>query len=85
MNYLADILGMTSTLVMFFMVGTGVLKLFQLATDVREMKDALLDIRRSTKESAHPFAAPTAASGTPTPEELVRSVHAQSYGDEFPL
>jgi hypothetical protein len=91
MGTIADFLGMATTLLMFAMVGAGVMKLFQLATDVREMKEALQDIRRNTQDSMPPSAVSrmltpaTLKPGVPTPEELVRAVHAQSFADdEYP-
>lgn len=90
MGSVSDLLGVGTSLVMFFLVVAGVMKLFQLATDVRELKDVLQDIRRNMKHPApappalpEGFAVPTP--GAPTPEELVRAVHAQTFGDDFPL
>jgi hypothetical protein len=90
MGSVADLLGVGSTLVMFFLVIAGVMKVFQVASDVRELKEVLQDIRRNTQPAVVPaHAAPAAAfsgsGGVPTPEELVRAVHAQSFGDDFPL
>jgi hypothetical protein len=90
MGSVSDLLGVGTSLVMFFLVVAGVMKLFQLATDVRDMKEVLQDIRRNTQQVVPPAAVPAAAftgspSGIPTPEELVRAVHAQSFGDDFPL
>jgi hypothetical protein len=90
MSSVADLLGMGTTLVMFFLIVAGVMKLFQLGSDVRDMKEVLQDIRRNTQHAIPPPAVPAAAfggspSGVPTPEELVRAVHAQSFGDDFPL
>lgn len=85
MSAIPDLLGAGTTLVMFALVVAGVMKLFQLASDVRDMKDVLQDIRRNTQQHAAPSLGAPAASGVPTPEELVRAVHAQSFGDDFPL
>jgi len=86
MNAVSDFLGAGTTFVMFALVVAGVMKLFQLATDVREIKGVLTDIRRNTQDSARlPSVAALGASGVPTPEELVRAVHAQTFGDDFPL
>jgi hypothetical protein len=89
MSSIADFLGAGTTLVMFGLIIAAVVKLFQLASDVHELKDVLQDIRRNTQESVRPFAAVSAVAGVtgapPTPEELVRAVHAQSFGDDFPL
>lgn len=87
MNSLPDFLGAGTTLAMFALIVAAVMKLFQLASDVHELKDALQDIRRNTQQHVAPsLGAPAlGASGVPTPEELVRAVHAQSFGDDFPL
>ncbi|HEY1760277.1 MAG TPA: hypothetical protein VGG72_33190 [Bryobacteraceae bacterium] len=92
MSAIPDILGAGTTLVMFALIVAAVMKLFQVSTEVREMKGVLLEIRRNLQVPAsgqpagqsmgHPS---MGLSGTPTPEELVRAVHAQSFGDDFPL
>jgi hypothetical protein len=89
MNSIPDLLSAATTLVLFALVISAVMKVFQLASDVRDLKDVLHDIRRNMQQ---PHAAPMPAalgmpgvSGVPTPEELVRAVHAQSFGDDFPL
>jgi hypothetical protein len=86
MSSIPDFLGAGTTLVMFAMVAVGVMKLFQLATDVRDLKDVLKDIRRDMQGPVGLPAAPAlGASAVPTPEELVRAVHAQTFGDDFPV
>ncbi len=52
MGSVADLLGVGSTLVMFFLVIAGVMKVFQVASDVRELKEVLQDIRRNTQHPA---------------------------------
>jgi len=89
MSSIPDFLGAGTTLVMFALVIAAVMKIFQLASDVRELKDVLQDIRRNTLESARPPVAVSPMAGLssapPTPEELVRAVHSQTFGDDFPL
>jgi hypothetical protein len=90
MNSIPDLLGAGTTLAVFGLIAAVVMKLFQIASDVRDMKGVLQDIRRNTQDSVRPFAAagavlPGSTPGVPTPEELVRAVHAQSFGDDFPL
>ncbi len=77
MSSIPEFMGAVTTLVMFALVVGCAMKLFQLASDVRELKDVLQDIRRNTAP-ARPLSAKPAlgASGVLTPEELVRAVHA---------
>jgi hypothetical protein len=75
------------SIVLFALLAAGIMKIFQVASDVREMKDAVLDIKRNTQDIPLPVPARQAApqSGPISPEELVRSVNASSYkDDEFP-
>ena len=78
-----DFLGGIDNLVMFFLVVAAVWKLFQMATDLHEIKDALLDIKRNTQEMTPP-AMPSPA-GALSPEELVRQVHQQNFADDTPV
>jgi hypothetical protein len=81
-DLLPALLGSATTLVLFFCVIAGVIKLFQISTDVRELKDVLLDIKRNTQDLsvARPASAP---SGPLSPEALVRAIHAQSDLDSL--
>ena len=74
-----EFLGGIANLVMFFLVVAAVWKLFQIGTDLHEIKDALLDIKRNTQEMTPP---PQASSGGLSPEELVRQVHQQNFSDD---
>jgi hypothetical protein len=86
MSSIPDILGAGTSLVMFGLVIAAVMKLFQVGNEVREMKDVLQEIRRNMQNpTGVPVVQSMGLSGTPTPEELVRAVHAQSFGDDFPL
>ena len=60
----------------------GVMKVFQMSSDLRELKDILHDIKRNTQvvTPVAPAVAPaTPSAGPMSPEALVRAVHAQSY------
>ena len=72
--------GMANIMVLFLVVA-AVWKVFQMSTDVRELKGILKDIKRNTESSSSP--AP-AERGPLTPEELVRQVHAQTFDDDAP-
>jgi hypothetical protein len=74
-------------IVLFILVAAAVMKVFQMASDMRDVKNALLDIKRNTNDVFVPRAPQQAAPapGPISPEELVRAVHARSYKeDEFP-
>jgi hypothetical protein len=81
------------TTLVLSLIGASALKIFQMASDVREVRDLLKEIRRNLQNLAQPPLAQAAVSpgpglppGVPTPEELVRAVHAQNFsGDEFPI
>ena len=52
MSSIPDFLGVGTTLVMFALVVAGVMKVFQIAADVRDLKDVTKDIRRNTQSPA---------------------------------
>jgi hypothetical protein len=141
MTSIQDFLSLATTLAALGLVAAGIMKLFQIAGDLHEMKEVLKDMRRISQglgspvaaavpvtgvaalsavlpsgippapsgipspaasiqpapsnipsaslssEPAQPFSPAGGYAGTPpTPEELVRAVHAQNFsGDEFPL
>lgn len=76
--FLADVTGV----LIFALVAAAVMKIFQIATDIREIKGALQEMKRTAQALA---SAPltSRAMGAPasslSPEELVRVVNAQSY------
>jgi len=67
------------TIVVYAVILAGVYKLFQIATDVGEMKDLLRDIKRNTQEIPAPH--PEATRVSRSPEDLLRSLSAESYPD----
>lgn len=70
-------------IVLFVLVVAGVMKIFQMAGDVRELKETLVEIKRSSQDIPLPIAARQASVPPPmTPEELVRSVHSQRFSDD---
>jgi hypothetical protein len=75
---LVDILPMllssAMTIILFVSVAAGLTKVFQIASDVKELKDGMQEIRRNTARPVMPQPA-----GPLSPEALVRAVHAQSY------
>lgn len=67
------------TVVTYTLVLLSVYRIFQMATDLSEMKQLLKDIRRNTGSAES-----RAVAVTPVPtsaEALVRAVHAASYED----
>jgi hypothetical protein len=101
MASLQDFLGLATTLVVLGVIVAGVMKIFQMASDMQELKEIAKDIRRNTQNASSPIPAASSAyappgyappdyappaPGVPTAEELVRAVHAQDFrGDKFPL
>lgn len=89
--------GMATSLLSMILIVAGVMKLFQIAGDLQEMKKILTELRRSAVDRPLAVSSPAASlpsspasadlpHGGMTPEELVRSVHARNFsGDEFPL
>jgi hypothetical protein len=63
------------TIIGYGMVLFAVYKIFQISTEVTEIKSLLQDIKRNTSS------APPVGSFAHSPESLVRAVHAASYSD----
>jgi hypothetical protein len=63
------------TIIGYAMVLFAVYKVFQISTEVTEIKNLLQDIKRNTS------AAPNPGSFPHSPESLVRAVHSASYSD----
>ena len=63
------------TIIGYGMILFAVYKIFQIGTEVTEIKTLLQDIRRNTS------VAPSTASFPHSPESLVRAVHSASYSD----
>jgi hypothetical protein len=53
MTSFQDFLGLASTLLVLGVIVAGVMKLFQMASDMQELKEILKDIRRSMPGVAH--------------------------------
>ncbi len=68
--------GIGSLVVYGLMIG-AVYKLFQIATDLSEIKDVLHDIKRNTQD-AHPPASWTSPPKQSSPESLMRALAAPS-------
>ena len=88
MSFVADLLGMATTLFIFGLMVANVLKTFQVATEVREIKEAIQELRRNAQNATRPQAGLSnfnaMPQNSPSPEELVRAVNAQSFTDELP-
>ena len=84
MDFLPALLSSATTLILFLCVAAGLMKLFQIAGDLRELKAVLQDIKRNTQDLG--MARPASAPSEPlSPEALVRAVHAQSEADSLTL
>jgi len=85
-EFVLGFLGSAMNIAVLACIVAGVIKLFQMSADLRELKDVLHDIKRNTQAMSPvlPAVAPAAPPVTPpggpmSPEALVRAVHAQSY------
>jgi hypothetical protein len=89
MSIVSYLMSMATTFFILALVMASVIKTFQVATDVREIKDAVQELRRNAQASVRPPSEPTdfeAKHQSPlSPEDLVRAVNAESYGDKFPV
>lgn len=77
----AQILSSALMVIMYALILVSVFKVYQMGTDVAEMKELLRDIKRNTSREAQvPVAAASPVAPPPlSPEALVRAVHAASY------
>jgi hypothetical protein len=62
------------TVILFVSVAAALVKIFQIAADVKELKEGMLELRRNSIRPVMPEPV-----GPLSPEALVRAVHAQSY------
>lgn len=79
MDLLLSMLGTMFSLMAFALIGAGVMKAFQISTDLKEAKDILRDIRRNM--AVAPAMSAPAAPSTQSPHPLVQSVNAASRLD----
>ena len=77
MAIIPEMLSTLMTMVVMGCIIGGVFKLFQIATDLREMKDLLRDIKRNSSDALQPVAAPPPQ--VDSTESLMRAVHGDSY------
>lgn len=83
----ASILSMALTGFVYVLILITVYRIYQMSTDVAEVKQLLKDIKQNTSGQASRSAAPPllpAAAPSPGPtsaEALVRAVHSASYED----
>jgi hypothetical protein len=68
------VLNMVFSVTAYIAVVAGVLKLFQIHTELGEIKDLLRDFKRNTNDPASP-----SISTQESPESLMRAVSAASY------
>jgi hypothetical protein len=62
------------TILVYTVILFGVFKIFQIATDLSEIKEVLKDIKRASEDHS-----PAALSTARSPESLLRAVSAASY------
>ena len=66
------------TVIVYALVLVSIYRVFQLGTEVGEIKELLKDIKNNTAPAGVPMGL-TASSLPESPEALVRAVHASSY------
>lgn len=91
-GFIQEFVGGMMTLVVYGMIFAGVYKVFQISTDLNELKDLLRDIRRNTDSQLSPVAAaksnqpatqvPLPAAGQ-SPEDLLRALREQNYSLDY--
>lgn len=84
MDFFGAFLGEVFSILAFLIICAGIYKVFQVSTDLREIKGLLADIKRNTQGFGMPSTA-RPAPGPMTPEELVRAVHSGAYDESVPL
>jgi hypothetical protein len=73
------LLSSAMTIILFVCVAAGLMKVFQIASDVKELKEGMQELKRNTHALDYLGPMPPAPAGPLSPEALVRAVHAQSY------
>lgn len=63
------------TLVVYAGIVAGIAKIFQISSQLSEMKDLLSDIKRNTQD----YSAPKSPRTPQSPEELARALNAEAY------
>jgi hypothetical protein len=73
------IIGSVTALVVYGLIVAGVIKIFQVHTELHEIKELLRDIRRNTQHGLAPV-----ASNAPyqSPEELIRALHREGAAQQ---
>ena len=69
---------MVMTLIFYGVIAAALYRIYQMGSDVAEIRELLKAIKRNT-ELANPAPAAVAAEAHNSPEALVRAVHAASY------
>ena len=82
-SFFQEIVSGLLTLLVYSLMFAGVYKVFQIATDMGEIKELLRDIRRN---SDHAPAIPARAQAHPSqsPEDLMRALREQNYPLDYP-
>jgi hypothetical protein len=76
LDFLQAALGSIVSITAFALLVAGVLKTFQIATDLGEIKDLLRDIKRNTQDYSAPASKPVSAMD---PEEVLRALRTGDY------
>ena len=79
MEVLPMLLSSAMTILLFASVAAGLIKVFQISADVRELKDIIHEMKRNNLGLGAVRPAQQLPTAPLSPEALVRAVHAQSY------
>jgi hypothetical protein len=82
-DFFSAVIGNLVGIAAFCLLVAGVMKLFQIATTLNEIKESLKGLRRDTSFDAPP-SAKAAASGQPSGEEMLRALDRELHLDEQP-
>jgi len=72
------------TLLVYSLMFAGVYKVFQIATDMGEIKELLRDIRRNSDHAPAIPAAVAQVHASQSPEDLMRALREQNYPLDYP-
>jgi len=77
--FVQELVSSVFTFVVYALIFAGVYKIFQMSTELGEIKDLLRDIRRNTDHHLNPPAASEQSPPSQSPDDLLRALRDQNY------